>query len=197
MLMRHMSHCLPLFIDRLDTPIGQMLIVTDLEGHLRAVDWADHETRMNRLLRVHYGTHGFSLDSTRIPNGVTDSISRYFQGDLAAIDTLPVKTGGTPFQGDVWRALRDIPYGTTVSYMHLAKQIGRPSAIRAVGSANGSNPVGIVVPCHRVIGSDGSLTGYGGGIERKLWLLDHEAGAMASVHLVNGSGLLRQESFHQ
>jgi len=170
-----MNHRLPFLIDRLDTPIGEMLIVTDLEGYLRAVDWADYETRMNRLLRVHYGTNGFSLDSTRTPNGVADAISKYFQGDLAAIDTLPVETGGTPFQKDVWRALRDIPCGTTVSYSNLAKVIGRPSAVRAVGSANGSNPVGIVVPCHRVIGTDGSLTGYGGGIERKLWLLDHEA----------------------
>ena len=170
-----MNRRLPLFIDRLDTPIGEMLIVTDLEGYLRAVDWADYETRMNRLLRVHYGTDGFSLESTRTPNDVTDAISKYFQGDLAAIDTLPVETGGTPFQSDVWRALRDIPCGTTVSYSNLAKEIGRPSAVRAVGSANGSNPVGIVVPCHRVIGTDGSLTGYGGGIERKLWLLDHEA----------------------
>ncbi|WP_313899764.1 methylated-DNA--[protein]-cysteine S-methyltransferase [Tunturiibacter lichenicola] len=166
-----MSERLLLQIDRLDTPIGEMLIVTDLEGYLRAVDWADYETRMNRLLRVHYGTDGFSLDPTRTPNGVTDAISKYFQGDLAAIDTLPVKTGGTPFQSDVWRALRDIPCGTTVSYSNLAKEIGRPSAVRAVGSANGSNPVGIVVPCHRVIGADGSLTGYGGGIDRKLWLL--------------------------
>ena len=176
MLTRHTSHSLRLFIDRLNTPIGQMLIVTDLEGYLRAVDWADYETRMNRLLRVHNGTDGFSLESTRTPNGMTDAISRYFQGDLAAIDTLPVKTGGTPFQSDVWRALRDIPCGTTVSYSNLAKGIGRPSAVRAVGSANGSNPVGVVVPCHRVIGTDGSLTGYGGGIERKLWLLNHESG---------------------
>ncbi|WP_114210822.1 methylated-DNA--[protein]-cysteine S-methyltransferase [Acidisarcina polymorpha] len=171
-----MNHSLRLFVDRLNTPIGQMLIVTDLEGYLRAVDWADYETRMNRLLRVHYGTDGLSLESTRAPNGMTDAISKYFQGDLAAIDTLPVKTGGTPFQSDVWRALRDIPCGTTVSYSNLAKEIGRPSAVRAVGSANGSNPVGVVVPCHRVIGTDGSLTGYGGGIERKLWLLNHEAG---------------------
>ena len=176
MLTRRTSHSLRSFIDRLNTPIGQMLIVTDLEGYLRAVDWADYETRMNRLLRVHYGTDGFSLESTRTSNGMTDAISRYFQGDLAAIDTLPVKTGGTPFQRDVWRALRDIPCGTTFSYSNLAKEIGRPSAVRAVGSANGSNPVGIVVPCHRVIGSDGLLTGYGGGIERKSWLLDHEAG---------------------
>jgi methylated-DNA-[protein]-cysteine S-methyltransferase len=175
MLIRDMNRRLPLFIDRLATPIGEMLIVTDLEGYLRAVDWADYETRMNRFLRVHYGTNGFSLDATCTPNGVTDAISKYFQGDLAAIDTLPVKTGGTPFQSDVWRALRDIPCGTTVSYSNLAKEIGRPSAVRAVGSANGSNPVGVVVPCHRVIRSDGLLTGYGGGIERKSWLLNHEA----------------------
>jgi len=173
--MRHVSGCLSLLIDRLDTPIGEMLIVSDHDGNLRAVDWADHETRMHRLLTIHYGQNGFRLDPARSPNGLTDAIERYFRGELTAIDTLPVKTGGTSFQGDVWRTLRNIPCGTTVSYMKLAKQIGRPAAVRAVGSANGSNPVGIVVPCHRVIGSDGSLTGYGGGIERKMWLLNHEA----------------------
>ena len=101
-------------------------------------------------------------------------MKRYFDGELAAINELPVRTAGTPFQRDVWRALREIPHGTTVSYGKLAKQIGRPNAVRAVGLANGSNPIGVVVPCHRVIGSNGSLTGYGGGIERKRWLLDHE-----------------------
>ena len=173
--MRHMSDPLPLLIDRLDTPIGEMLIVSDHEGNLRAADWADHETRMNRLLMIHYGQSGFRLDPAHSSNGLTDAINRYFQGDLTAIDNLPTKTNGTPFQCEVWRALRSIACGTTVSYMELAKQIGRPAAVRAVGSANGSNPVGIIVPCHRVIGSDGSLTGYGGGIERKLWLLNHEA----------------------
>jgi methylated-DNA-[protein]-cysteine S-methyltransferase len=88
-----------------------------------------------------------------------------------------VQTSGTPFQREVWRALRNIPCGTTVSYAKLAEQIGRPAAVRAVGLANGSNPVGVVVPCHRVIGANGSLTGYGGGIERKSWLLEHEASA--------------------
>jgi methylated-DNA-[protein]-cysteine S-methyltransferase len=87
---------------------------------------------------------------------------------------LPVQTAGTLFQREVWRALREIPCGSTVSYGKLAQQIGRPAAIRAVGLANGSNPIGVVVPCHRVIGADGSLTGYGGGIERKRWLLAHE-----------------------
>jgi methylated-DNA-[protein]-cysteine S-methyltransferase len=86
-----------------------------------------------------------------------------------------VQAGGTLFPRDVWRALRNIPCGTAVSYAKLAEQIGRPAAVRAVGLANGSNPVGVVVPCHRVIGANGSLTGYGDGIERKSWLLKHEA----------------------
>jgi len=90
-----------------------------------------------------------------------------------------VQTGGTPFQREVWRSLRNIPCGTTVSYAEVAEQIGRPAAVRAVGLANGSNPVGVVVPCHRVIGANGSLTGYGGGIERKFWLLKHEASRTA------------------
>jgi methylated-DNA-[protein]-cysteine S-methyltransferase len=173
--MLQLSDPLPLLIDRLDTPIGEMLIVMDHEGYLRAVDWVDHEARMQRLLTKQCGQGTFRLDRAQSPNGLTDAISRYFQGDLTAIDILPVKTGGTPFQRDVWRALRSIPCGMTISYGELAKQVGRPAANRAVGSANGSNPVGVVVPCHRVIGSDGSLTGYGGGTERKLWLLNHEA----------------------
>jgi len=101
-------------------------------------------------------------------------MTAYFAGDLAVIDRLPVRTGGTGFQRAVWQALRGIPCGTMVTYTELARRIGRPTAVRAVGHANGANPVGIVVPCHRVIGSGGSLTGYGGGIERKSWLLTHE-----------------------
>ena len=172
-----MSEILSLLIDRIDTPIGEMLIVADHEGNLRAVAWADHETRMHRLLRLHYGENRLKLKVARNPNCLTDAISSYFQGDLTAIDILPVQTAGTPFQREVWRALRNIPCGTTVSYSKLAEQIGRPAAIRAVGLANGSNPVGVVLPCHRVIGADGSLTGYGAGIQRKSWLLEHEASA--------------------
>jgi methylated-DNA-[protein]-cysteine S-methyltransferase len=145
-----MSEVLPLLIDRVDTPIGEMLIVADRQGNLRAVDWADHETRMRRLLRLHYGENGFRLEPARNPNGLTYAISSYFAGGLAAIDFLPVQTGGTPFQRELWCALRKIPCGTTVSYGKLAEQIGRPAAVRAVGLANGSNPVGVVVPCHRV-----------------------------------------------
>jgi methylated-DNA-[protein]-cysteine S-methyltransferase len=99
----------------------------------------------------------------------------YFDGDVRALDALPVKTQGTAFQSEVWAALRAIPVGQTRSYGQLAAAIGRPSAVRAVGLANGSNPVGVIVPCHRVIGANGTLTGYAGGLERKRWLLAHEA----------------------
>jgi methylated-DNA-[protein]-cysteine S-methyltransferase len=177
-----MSKILHLSIDRIETPIGEMLIVADYDGNLRAVDWTDHEMRMRRLLRLHYGEDGFRLDPAQNPNALTNAISRYFSGDLTAIDTLPVQTAGTPFQRDVWRALREITCGSTLSYAKLAGRIGRPTAVRAVGLANGSNPIGVVVPCHRVIGANGSLTGYGGGIERKRWLLEHEGGR-ASVPL--------------
>ena len=163
-----------LLIDRIDTAIGEMILVADHDGNLRAIDWADYETRMRRLLRLHYGKDGFDLKPADNPSGLSDVIRRYFAGDLNAIDRLPVETAGTPFQREVWRALRDIPVGTTLSYAQIAERIGRPTAVRAVGLANGSNPVGIVVPCHRIIGANGSLTGYGGGMERKRWLLDHE-----------------------
>lgn len=101
-------------------------------------------------------------------------LKAYFAGDLRDFD-LPLAAAGTPFQQRVWRALRDIPYGETISYGELARRIGQPTASRAVGLANGQNPISIVVPCHRVIGANGSLTGYGGGLERKRWLLAHEA----------------------
>jgi methylated-DNA-[protein]-cysteine S-methyltransferase len=170
----HMTEVVQLFVNQIDTPIGKMLVVADREENVRAVDWTDHEQRMQRLLCLHYGASGFQIERGHNANGLADAINRYFAGEVEAIDTLPVKTGGTPFQRQVWRALRKIRCGTTVSYAQLAERIGLPAAVRAVGLANGSNPVGVVVPCHRVIGSDGSLTGYAGGIERKRWLLEHE-----------------------
>ena len=100
-------------------------------------------------------------------------LEAYFAGDLTLFD-LPIGLHGTPFQLQVWEALRSIPYGETVSYAEIARRIGNTTAVRAVGAANGRNPVPIIVPCHRVIGADGSLTGYGGGVERKQWLLEHE-----------------------
>jgi methylated-DNA-[protein]-cysteine S-methyltransferase len=169
-----MPEILQLLTDRFETPIGEMEIAVDHDGKLRAVDWTDHTDRMLRILQRLYGKNGFVLEPAQNPGGLSDALKSYFAGELASIDTLPTATAGTQFQREVWRALREIPCGTTVSYGELAERIGRPSAVRAVGLANGSNPIGVVVPCHRVIGANGSLTGYGGGIERKRWLLEHE-----------------------
>lgn len=157
------------------TPIGEMLVVADEQERLRALGWADLEARLRRQLTSQYG----DLDLRRGPTSalIRDSLHAYIEGKLDAIDTIPVETGGTAFQRSVWQELRRIPPGTTMSYGELAVRIGRPKAVRAVGHANGSNPVGVVVPCHRLIGADGSLTGYGGGLPRKRWLIDHEAAA--------------------
>lgn len=164
-------------LDRIATPIGELVIIADGKGRLRAVDWSDHAPRMLQLLGRHCGKTGFVLSPRRNPGGLSAAMRAYFKGDLAVIDDLPVDTLGTDFQRAVWRQLRRIPCGETISYGDLARRIGRPAAMRAVGLANGSNPISIVVPCHRVIGSDGSLTGYGGGIQRKRWLLAHEQGS--------------------
>jgi methylated-DNA-[protein]-cysteine S-methyltransferase len=167
---------------RIATPIGQMLVVTDTEGAVRALDWEDHEDRMLRLLRLHYGAQAPALTRGHSPSSVRAALLAYLAGELSAIDAVPVATAGTPFQREVWAALRRIPAGRIASYGQLAVQIGRPAAVRAVGLANGSNPVGVIVPCHRVIGANGSLTGYGGGVERKRWLLAHEGGSFAGAH---------------
>ena len=160
--------------DSLATPIGRLIYVCDPQGSLRMVDWSDYEARALRLLTIHYGKNGFTFTQQRDPFGLTTRLAAYFAGDISAIDEIPTATAGTAFQREVWRALRDIPAGETISYGELARRIARPSAVRAVGLANGSNPVGVVVPCHRVIGANGSLTGYGGGLHRKEWLLAHE-----------------------
>jgi methylated-DNA-[protein]-cysteine S-methyltransferase len=175
-----MAEPLRLLTDTLDTPIGELAVIADRAGNLRTLEWTDYDERMHRALRLHYGKDGFVLERARDPGGLTSALRAYFAGDLAAIDRLPTATGGTPFQRLVWRALRDIPCGTTLSYSELARRIAPPEAVRAVGLANGANPISIVVPCHRVIGANGALTGYGGGIERKRWLLAHE-GAIASA----------------
>jgi methylated-DNA-[protein]-cysteine S-methyltransferase len=108
----------------------------------------------------------------------------YLAGDLRAIDSFEVDPGGTPFQRAVWAALRRIPPGTTCSYTDLARVVGTPTAVRAVGAANGANPVAVIIPCHRVVRSDGSLGGYGGGLERKRWLLEHEKAALPAGALL-------------
>ncbi|MEP6670316.1 MAG: methylated-DNA--[protein]-cysteine S-methyltransferase [Chthoniobacter sp.] len=160
-------------LERWAAPISPLLLVTDDEGHLRALEFADYETRMHRLLHAHYGD--YTLTEGPAPASLKKALTAYFEGDLEAVNAVRTATGGTPFQREVWRALRSIPAGTTISYGQLAARLGRPAASRAVGAANGSNPIPIVVPCHRVIGANGTLTGFGGGLPRKQWLLDHES----------------------
>ncbi|HXW72649.1 MAG TPA: methylated-DNA--[protein]-cysteine S-methyltransferase [Methylocella sp.] len=161
-----------LYVQRINTPTGRMIIIMDGEQRLRVLDWEDHEPRMQRLLRRHYGE--IHLREEVRPTAVVHVLQAYFDGDLVALRGLPTATNGTDFQRAVWDALRHIAPGETISYGMLAELIGQPTAVRAVGLANGANPIAIVVPCHRVIGANGTLTGYGGGLKRKRWLLAHE-----------------------
>ena len=159
-------------LDRLPTPIGTALLVTDADGVLRALDWEEHETRMRELLRLQYGA--LDLKSGRAPGDPRAALTAYFKGDLNRLKAIKWRVAGTPFQRKVWTALPKIPAGTTMSYGALAAKLKVPKAMRAVGHANGSNPISVVVPCHRLIGASGSLVKYGGGLERKRWLLRHE-----------------------
>lgn len=166
-----------LTLDRLATPTGEVLLVVDADGAVRALDFAGYEDRMMRLLRRHWGEA--ELVEGRAPAAIRTAVEAWFGGDLAALDGLKVKTNGTEFQRAVWAALRTIPVGETRTYGQLAAAIGSPRAVRATGMANGQNPIAVIVPCHRVIGASGALTGYAGGLERKQWLLAHE-GARAA-----------------
>jgi methylated-DNA-[protein]-cysteine S-methyltransferase len=157
-------------LDRFATPIGEALVVTDETGVLRAFNWTDYEPAMQAWLARRYP--GARRTEGRGP--LRRAFDAYFAGEVNALAGLAWEGAGTAFQRQVWGALCEIPVGETWSYRTLAQRIGRPTAVRAVGLANGSNPVALVVPCHRVIGSNGSLTGYGGGLHRKRWLLEHE-----------------------
>ena len=156
---------------KLATPAGAIVLV-ERAGALVALVFEDHWKGTSGELARRFGELTFKENLQT--ETATEALQRYFVGDLGALDAIEVDTGGTPFQQEVWRALRRIPAGSTWSYARLAREIGRPSATRAVAAANGANPVSIVIPCHRVIGSDGGLTGYGGGLPRKRWLLVHE-----------------------
>jgi methylated-DNA-[protein]-cysteine S-methyltransferase len=162
-----------LALDVLDSPLGPVALASDGRA-LVALDFATADALRERLRR-RFGGAAFRDASN--PQGFTSRLRAYFDGDLAALAGVPVDGGGTPFQARVWAALRDIPAGATESYAAIAARLGAPRACRAVGLANGRNPIAIAVPCHRVVGSDGSLTGYAGGLARKRWLLDHEARA--------------------
>jgi len=168
-----MVECREFFIDKMQTPLGGAILIADGDGAMRMYCWEEDAHDWRKLFHRRYGKCELVARIDRF--GHVGALKRYFAGEIAAIDTIPVAFDGTPFQTKVWRALRTIAGGTTLSYGALAKRIGEPKSVRAVGLANGSNPVGVVVPCHRVIGADGSLTGYGGGLKRKRWLLDHEA----------------------
>lgn len=159
-------------LEKIESPIGSILIAHDGE-QICSLEFADCEDRMRQMLERHF--KGAELEPTKERSKFGQALAYYFKGEIKAIDDLPVATLGTPFQRRAWAALRRIPAGKTRSYGDQARAIRAPNAARAVGLANHLNPIGIVVPCHRVRGADGSLTGYAGGLERKRWLIDHEA----------------------
>jgi len=156
----------------LKTPVATLQIIVDPDDVVRVLDFDNDSQRTRRLMKIHYG--GVPVVEGETPKAIRAALARYFAGDMAALADIPYRVAGTDFQRQVWRALTEIPAGETRTYSQQAARIGRPAAVRAVGLANGANPVGIVIPCHRVIGANGSLTGFGGGIARKRWLLAHE-----------------------
>ena len=160
-----------LFIDRIASVIGTIVLVSDGES-LCTLDYAGYERRMMKLLQARYGR--VHLQEATDPLGFSSQIRAYLAGDLGCVHSIPVNTGGTTFQQHVWSALRAIPPGAVLSYGELAARLGKPTAYRAVGMTNALNPIAIVVPCHRLVGANGALTGYAGGLERKRWLLEHE-----------------------
>lgn len=160
-----------------ETPIGRVLLLAR-GGALCGVGFGEDPERVRLGAIRRFGDVEWAPADD--PAGALSALRRYLSGDLPALDEVPVDTGGTSFQQRVWRALRDIPAGQTRSYSQLACAIGVPKAVRAVGAANGANPVGIIVPCHRVIGADGRLVGYGGGLALKRWLLAHEGAVTAA-----------------
>lgn len=153
------------------SPQGRIRLAV-IQGRLCGLGFADRWDRIEAHLRARFGR----VRRRRVedPAGVAGRLRAYLGGDLGALEAIPVDTGGTPFRQRVWRALRSVPPGGTVSYGELARLAGAPEAVRAVGTTCGANPVGIVIPCHRVIRADGGLGGYGGGLDRKRWLLEHE-----------------------
>ncbi len=148
------------FMTIVESPVGPLLLTSD-------------GTALTRLLFATEPDPSWSVDECPVLVRAAQQLAEYFRGERTDFD-LPLDPAGTPFQLTVWMALRDIPYAGTINYGQLATQVGNPRASRAVGLANGRNPISIVVPCHRVIGADGSLTGYGGGLDRKRTLLDLE-----------------------
>jgi methylated-DNA-[protein]-cysteine S-methyltransferase len=161
----------PFLTDRISTPIGEMVLVAR-DGVLLLLEFDDAKERVVREMRGRFGD--VALQPTENPFGFSAIMRDYFAGNIMVIDALNTDGGGTTFEKQVWAELRKIPCGVTKSYGDIARTLGDINLSRAVGTANGRNPIAIVVPCHRVIGVDGSMTGYGGGLKRKEWLLRHE-----------------------
>ncbi|MFL5363017.1 MAG: methylated-DNA--[protein]-cysteine S-methyltransferase [Myxococcales bacterium] len=165
-----------LALSHLDSPVGRLVFAAD-EATLHALEFFESEDQLRGKLER-------SLPEARFENGgvprfVVDALQAYFSGDVAALEGVRAEGAGTPFQRKVWTALRTVAPGRTTSYRAIAEAIGHPKAVRAVGAANGQNPIALVVPCHRVIAADGTLCGYGGGLWRKEWLLRHEGAILA------------------
>jgi methylated-DNA-[protein]-cysteine S-methyltransferase len=162
---------LQLQIATIDSPIGRLTVAAH-GPRVCLVTFGPASARVRESLKAWYPDA--TIEPAADPGGVVGVLRRYFDGDLHSLDEVEVELHGTSFQRNVWLALRGVKAGTTLSYAQLAGRVGTPSAVRAVGAANGANPVAVVLPCHRIIGSHGSLTGYGGGLDRKRWLLGHE-----------------------
>ncbi len=176
----------PFGLERLASPLGELALVLDGQGRLCTLGWTDLEDRWRRDLRLRQGAN-LRLEPVQVRSRAADALEAYFAGNLTAVNGLSLNPGGTPFQRSVWGALQEIPAGTRLTYAQLAARMGCPAALRAVGHANGANPISLVIPCHRLVGADGALTGYGGGLARKQWLLAHE-GAFAGVSGDSGTG---------
>ncbi len=161
-----------LSVDLLPSPIGQVLLFTDEDGFLRALHWEDFRDRFTAQVQRFYPD--VPIEPGAAPEQVRSPLTDYFAGGLERLAQTPWRIHGTDFQRTVWTALHDIAPGETRTYAGQAALIGKPAAIRAVGAANGANPISLVLPCHRVIGTGGALTGYGGSLPRKAWLLKHE-----------------------
>lgn len=158
----------------MDSPLGPIALLAQGDA-LIGLEFVDKPDRVGALRRgLAHRLGSFGERPTRDPAGAVTRLTAYFAGDLRALDAQPMSLHGTPFQVAAWEALRSIPAGATLSYAGLAARLGRPTAMRAVGAANGRNSVALFVPCHRVIAADGTLGGYGGGLDRKQWLLAHE-----------------------
>ena len=178
-----------LYEGRVPSPLGTILMISDGRA-LYAVDFEDCASRMHHYLEKRFAEIDWRYGSD--PGKFAESMRAYLDGDIESLDRLAVTTAGTQFQERVWAALRRVPPGTTTSYSAMARSLGQPTASRAVGLANGRNPIAIVIPCHRIIGANGGLTGYAGGLARKRWLLRHE-GAIAAEPSLMATGIEQLE----